>query len=96
MEFKSYTCPSCKKHVKSTSGLTRYINICKIPIILPSYQSSILALILDYNTTNHLDLPSNNFEKNISPGTSNNGKKRIRLVDKNNNKKDIRPADIDK
>lgn len=52
--------------------------------------------MLDYNTTNPLDLASGNNEEDISPGASNIGKKKPRLANMNNNKEDIRPADIDK
>ena len=96
MESKSYVCPRCGKGVKSTSSLTRHINSCKIPITLPSRQPSTLAPILKYNTTNHPDLPSDNFEEDISPRALNNGKKRIRPADIDNNKKDIKPVNIDK
>ena len=53
-------------------------------------------LILDYNTTNSLNLPSDNNEEDISPVTSKNSKEKIRPTNINNNKKDIRLADIDK
>ena len=89
-------CPRCGKGVKSTSGLIRHVNSCKIPIPLPSRQPSTLAPILEYNITNYPDLPSDNFEEDISPGVSNNSKEKIRPANINNNKEDIRPADIDK
>ena len=41
-------------------------------------------------------MPSDNFEKNISPRASNNGKERIRPADINNNEKSIKPADLNK
>ena len=96
MESRSYACPRCGKGVKSTSGLTRHVNACKIPITLPSCQPSTLAPILEYNTTNHPDLPSDNFEEDISPGASNNGEERIRSADIDNDKEDIRQANLDK
>ena len=96
MESRSYLYPRCGKDVKSTTGLTRYINVCKISITLPSCQPSNLELMLDYNIINPLDLPSDNNKKNISPNASNNGKKGIRLADISNDEEDIRPANIDK
>ena len=82
--------------VKSTSGLTKHVNSRKISITLPSCQTCISASILEYNIINHPDLPSNNFEEDISPGVLNNGKERIRPANINNNKEDIKLADIDK
>ena len=96
MESRSYACPRCKKGVKFISNLIRHINACKIPITLPSYQSSTLVLILEYNITNYPDLPSDNFKKDINLGVSNNGKEKTKLADINNNNKDIRLADINK
>ena len=52
--------------------------------------------MLDYNTTNFLDMPSKNNKEDISLRASNISKERIRPVDMNNDEKDIRPADIDK
>lgn len=95
MEFRSYLCPRYRKDVKFSSNLTKHINTYKILITLPSCQPSITALILEYNITNHLDMSTNNFKKDISPGVSNNGEKRIRLADIDNGKKDIKPVDID-
>ncbi len=47
--------------------------------------------------TNHLDLPSDYFEEDISSGVSNNDKEEIRLADTmGNDDKNIRPVDIDK
>ena len=63
---------------------------------MPSCQLSTLAPILEYKTTNHSDLPSDNFEEDISPGASNNGEEKIRPVDIDNDEEDIRPADLDK
>ena len=96
MESKLYLYPRYGKKVKSISGLTRNVNICKMPITLPSCQSSNPKPILDDNTTNLLELLLDNNEKDISSGTSNNGKKKIRSADIDNNKEDIRPIDIDK
>lgn len=50
--------------------------------------------MLDYNTTNFSDLPSDNNKENIYWEVSNKGKERIRLVDIVNKKEDIRSADI--
>ena len=96
MESRLYTCLRCGKSVKSTSGWTRYVNACKIPLTLPSCQPLNPKPVLDDNTTNLLDLPSDNNEENISPRALNNGKKSIRLADMDNNKEDIKPANIDK
>lgn len=82
--------------LSSLGSLTRYVNVCKIPITLPSCQPFTLASILEYNTINHLDLPTNNFGGDINLDISNNGKERIRLTDINNNKQYIRLADINK
>ena len=89
-------CPRCRKGVKSTSGLISHINTCKILITLPNCQLSNPKLMLDYNTTNLLDLPSDKNKENISLETSNNGKKGIKLIDMDNNKEDFRSGDIDK
>lgn len=75
--------------------MIKYVNPCKILITLLSCQSSKLASILEYNITNHPNLPSDNFEEDISSKVSNNGKEKIRLADININKEDIRPVDID-
>ena len=62
---------------------------------MPNYQPSISVLILKYITTNHPDLPSNNFQENISPKISNNGKKKIKPADiMNNNNENSRLMDI--
>lgn len=52
--------------------------------------------MLDYNTTNLLDLPSDNNKEYISSVTSNIGKERIRSADINNKEEDIKPTDISK
>ncbi len=97
MESRLYTCPRCGKSVKSTSGLTRHVNTCKILVTLPSCQPSTPAPILEYNTINHPDLPSDYFEEDISPRASNNDEEEIRLADTmGNNDENSRPADIDK
>lgn len=93
MESKLYICPRCEKSVKSTSGLTKYVNAYKIPITLPSCQPLEPTVILEDNMTNRPDLPSNNNEESISPEASNHTKEGTRLV--GNNNKDIRLADID-
>ncbi len=96
MESRLYACPRYGKGVKSTSGLTRHVNACKIPVTLPSCQPSTPAPILDYNTTNHPDLPSDYFEEDISPGASNNDEEEIRPADiTGNDDENSRPADID-
>ena len=91
MKFTSYACLRCGKGVKCTSALTRYVNACKILIILLSRQPSTLAPILEYNITNYPDLPSNNFEEDISLGISTNGNKRIRPGDINKRKRSDQP-----
>lgn len=93
MKSRLYACPRYRKIVNSTSGLTRYVNICKIPITLPNGQASKPTVILEDNTTNWLDLPSNNNEENISPRASNHKEQGIKPTD--NNDKDIRSANID-
>lgn len=63
---------------------------------MPSCQPSILVLILEYNTTNHSNFPSNNFEENINPRLLNNGKEEIRPANTTgNNNENIRLIDID-
>ncbi len=97
MESRLYACPRCGKGVKSTSGLTRHVNACKIPVTLPSCQPSTPAPILEHNTTNHPDLPSDYFEEDISPGASNNDDEKIRPADTTgNDNKNSRPVNIDK
>ena len=76
--------------------MTRYVNTCKIPITLLSRQFLNPKPILDYNTINLLDLPSDNKEEDINPKALKNGKEGIRLADMDNDTKDIGPADIDK
>ena len=96
MELRLYACPRCGKEVKSISGLKKHINSCKIPNSLPYCQSSNSKLVLDYNATNPLDLPSNKNKEDISLRVSNNGGEIIRPADMDNNKEDIRLADISK
>ena len=96
MESRLYVCPRCGKGVKFTSGLTRHVNACKIPIPLPCCQSSNPDPILDYNTTNPLDLPSDNNKEDITPEVSNHGdSERTRPANIGNDEENIRPADID-
>ena len=76
--------------------MTKYINICKILIILLSCQPSNLISILEYNITNYLDFLLNNNKKDISLRALNNNKKRIIKMDINNSKKDIKLVDINK
>lgn len=85
-----------KKDVKFTNILTRYINACKILFILPTHQSSNPAPILEYNTTYHLDFPSDMNKEDISPGISNNSVKGIRSTDIDINTKDIRSKNINR
>ncbi len=80
MESRLYACLRCGKGVKSTSGLARHVNAYKIPVTLPSCQPSTPAPILEHNTTNHPDLPSDYFEEDISSGASNNDEEEIRPV----------------
>ncbi len=77
MKSRLYTCPRCRKDIKSTSDLTRYVNAWKIPIILPSCPISKSIAILKDNTINCLDLPLDNNEKSISLRISNYGKEKI-------------------
>ncbi len=66
-------------------------------VTLPSCQPSTPAPILEHNTTNHPDLPSDYFEEDISPAASNNNKEEIRTADTTgNDDENSRPADIDK
>ncbi len=96
MESRLYVCPRCGKGVKSTSGLTRHVNSCKIPVTLPSCQPFTPVPILEHNTTNHLGLPSDYFEEDISPGVSNNDEEEIKPADTiDNDDENSRPADID-
>lgn len=76
--------------------MPKYINACKIPIILSTYQFSNPAPILEYNTTNYLDFLSDNNKKDISTKVSNNVENVVRQVNINNNEKDIRLTIIDK
>ena len=81
----------------STSDLIKYNNICKISISLPYCQLSNPDPVLDYNTTNPLDLPSDNNKKGITSELSNFGDlEKTRLADIGNDKEDIKPVDIDK
>ena len=97
MKSRLYVCPRCGKGVKSISGLTRHVNACKIPISLPCRQLSNLDPALNYNTTNPLDLPSDNNKESITPEVSNHGdSERTRPANIRNDEEDIRPANIDK
>ncbi len=93
MESNLYAYLRCRKDVKFTSSLTRHVNTCKILITMPSHQLSKPIAILEDNTTNCLDLPSDNNKEGGGLGASNHSKKRIRLA--NNNNEDIKPANID-
>lgn len=53
-----------------------------------------ISINLLYNSTNYLDLQSNNFKKDINQEVLNNSEEKIRLVDIENNKKDIKLADM--
>lgn len=89
-------CLRDRNDVRSTSGLTRHINACKILITLLRHQLSTLALILKYNIINYSDLPSDNFGEDINPGASNNDEKEIRLVNTmENDNKNSKHMDID-
>lgn len=59
--------------------MIKYVNTCKILIILPTYQPSNSALILEYNITNHLNFSLNNSKKDISPRVSNSGEKKNQI-----------------
>ena len=97
MESRLYVCPRCGKGVKSTSSLTRHVNACKIPISLLCCQSSNPDLVLNYNTTNPLDSPSDNNKEGITPEISNHSNsEKTRPANIGNDKEDIRPVDIDK
>lgn len=76
--------------------MTKYVNTCKISNFLPYCQSSNPEPILNYNTTNFLDLLLDNYKENISSRGWNNGKKEIKKADMDSDKKNIRPANIDK
>lgn len=52
---------------------------------MPNYQLSLLVSILEYNTTNYLDLLLNNFKEDISLEVSNNSKEKIKLVNTRSN-----------
>lgn len=80
MEFRSYTHTRYGKNVKSTGGLIKYINTCKIQIPPPSGQSLKLVAISEDNMTNPLNLSLDNNKKDICQRVSNNSNKRIRLV----------------
>lgn len=60
------------------SSLIKYVNACKIIIILPSCQPSKLLAILEYNIFNPLDLSSNNNKKDTNLRISNNGNNKIK------------------
>lgn len=92
MKSRLYAYSRYRKSVKFISDLTRYINACKISIILPNYQSSKSIAILEDNITNCLDLLLDNNKKSICPGASNHSKEEIRPI--RNNNKDIRLANI--
>lgn len=73
--------PRCGKNAKSTSGLTRQFNACKIPNFLYYYQFLNPELVLNYNTTNPLNMSFDNNEEDSSLITSNNGEEKIKPVD---------------
>ena len=90
-------CRRYGKSVKSTSSLTRHVNTFKVPISLPYCQLSNPDPVLNYNTTNPPDLPSDNDKEGITPEVFNYGDlKGTRPANIGNNKEDIRPANIDK
>lgn len=96
MKFRLYKYPRCEKVVKSIGGLTKYINTSKILIFLLCYKLSNFELVLDYNLTISLNLPSDNNKNNIRSIVSNNDNKKIRPAEIDINKKEIRPADMNK
>lgn len=66
MKSRLNICPRCRKTVKSISSLTKYVNACKILVILPSRLFLKLEQALKYNnTSNLLDVPSNNNKENL-------------------------------
>ena len=75
-------CPRCGKNVKSSSGLTRYINACKTPISLPNCQPPKPIAILENNIINRSNLLSD--EKGINSEVSNYGKEGIKPAGNNN------------
>lgn len=70
MEFRLYAYLKSEKDIKSTNDLIRYVNACKIPITLPSWQHFKLILILKGNITNCPDLLSKNNKKSIGSRVS--------------------------
>lgn len=96
IKLRLYTYLKCKKVVKYTGSLTKYINACKILIFLSCWQFLNLKPVLNYNITNFLNLLSNNNKKDIKLIILENNKEKIRLADIDNNKKNIRPTDINK
>lgn len=66
MESRLYVCPKYEKNVKSTSRLTKYVHVCKIPNFLLYCQSLNSKQMLDYNKIILLDLLLNNNKKDIS------------------------------
>lgn len=96
IEFKLYAYSRYKKRIKFINKLTKYVNAYQISNFLLYCQFLKPKLVLDYNTTNFLDLLLDNNKKNISSKRSNNSKKSIKVIDKNNNKKYIISADINK
>lgn len=96
IESRLYIYSKYEKDIKPISGLTKHVNTCKIPIFLRCCQLLNLNLILNYNTTNLLNLPLDNNKEDITIKISNNNEKKIKLININNNKKDIRSANINK
>ena len=97
MESRLYVCPRYGKGIKSTSSLTRHVNVCKIHICLPYYQSLNPNPVLYYNMTNFLNLLLHNNKESIIPEISNQGdSKKTRTANINNDKEDIKLADINK
>lgn len=65
-------CPRCRKAVKFTSGLTKYINVYKILIALSSWLFLKSKQVLKYNNISYLlDILSNNNKKNFGPANIN-------------------------
>lgn len=96
MEFKAYAYLRCEKSVQFTSSLTKHIKACKILIILPNWQPFKVVTILEYNTTNHIDLALDNFKEDINLRKSNHDEEKNQPADINNDKKNMIPINIDK
>lgn len=75
IKFGLNICPKCKKAVKSTNSLIKYVHACKISIILSFCPFLNLEYTLKYkNIFNFLDMPLDNNEKNFRPANINKQK----------------------